>query len=300
MTYHKVTEGVSGSGSVAEFDTDWKEMGRSAAQNYFTRGPVTKQIQLSFKSQWEIYRDVMQSHGITGGKSLEPGSGRGSISLYFADAGFDVTLLDTSADALALAKEIFSANGLTASYVTADALKMPFPDNTFDAVVHVGLLEHFEEYEACLKEQVRVLRPGGVILADIVPGKWSVQRLARPGIFIFKLVERLYSRITGRPPAKKKSKLYRTNYGSDVYGRALEKLGCTDIEHSGMFPVPVFSYSPDFPFSPNHPAVERVLVFFMKLILGIRRLIWPKRHPWLCSERWGQHILVTARKLVRA
>jgi len=297
MTYHKVTEGVGAKGSVVEFDDSWKQFARETAQNYFTRGKVTKQIQLSFKSQWEIYQSFLKKYGLTNGKSLEPGSGRGSISLYFANAGYEATLLDTSQEVLNVAQEIFEANKLAANFVCGNALQMPFATDTFDVIVHVGLLEHFVDYEKCLAEQIRVLKPGGLLLANIVPGKWSVQRLARPGIFLFRIIHKIWSHIFSRNQVQKeKNPLYRTEHGSDVYISVLKKMGCVDIFSSGMFPVPVFSYSPEFPFSPNHPVVERTLVFFMRLFLGIRKFIWPHRHPWLCSEWWGQHVLVVARK----
>lgn len=297
MTYYKTTEGAGATGSISEFDTDWKQFAKENAQNYFSKGKLTKQIQLSFKSQWEIYESLIKKYGIINGRSLEPGSGRGSISLYFANAGYKATLLDTSQDALNIAKEIFSANNLTADYICGDVLAMPFPPNTFDVIVSVGLLEHFKDYEKCVSEQIKVLKPGGLFIANIVPGKWSVQRLAGPGILLFKIVYKLWSFVFMKSNIKKeKSKLYRTDYVSDVYVEVLKRLGCVDIFHSGMFPVPVFSYSPEFPFSPNHYAVERMLVFFMRAVLAIRKLIWPNRHPWLCSEWWGQHVLVVARK----
>ena len=297
MTYYKSTDGVGVTGSVTEFDDSWKQFVRETAQNYFTGGKVVKQIQQSFKNQWSLYELFMKKAGITGGKVLEAGSGRGSISLYFANAGFDATLLDTSQEVLNVAKEIFAANELKATYVCGDALKMPFVKNTFDVVISIGLLEHFEDYALGVSEQIRVLKPGGLFIANIVPGKWSVQRLYRPVNFIFKMAHRFWSFVRPSKEQKKvKSKLYRSDYGSAEYIEVLKKLGCEDIFHSGMFPVPSLSYSPGFPFSPNHPVVERTLVFLWSLVLWGRTLLWPGRSPWLCSEWWGQHILVVARK----
>lgn len=50
-----------------------------------------------------------------------------------------------------------------AHYVEGDALKLPFEDNSFDAVISYTVLEHVEP-AAFLAEQMRVLRPGGVCL----------------------------------------------------------------------------------------------------------------------------------------
>ena len=93
-----------------------------------------------------------------------------------------------------------------------------------------------------------------------------------------------------------KKPLYRNAYGSAVYVDVLKGLGA-DIEYQGgIFPVPSFSYSPEFPFTSLPPKIEKFLVWFWSGVLAIRKLLWPRRHPWLCSEIWGQSILVVARK----
>lgn len=45
--------------------------------------------------------------------------------------------------------------------VRGDALALPFPDESFDAVVCSEVLEHLPEYAGAIDEVVRVLRPGG-------------------------------------------------------------------------------------------------------------------------------------------
>jgi ubiquinone/menaquinone biosynthesis C-methylase UbiE len=48
-------------------------------------------------------------------------------------------------------------------FCAADATKLPFPDNTFDAVWSVYVLEHIPNPEAMLSEIRRVLKPGGSV-----------------------------------------------------------------------------------------------------------------------------------------
>lgn len=47
------------------------------------------------------------------------------------------------------------------SWVIADALHLPFADNSFDATISGFLLRNVPDLDAALDEQVRVLRPGG-------------------------------------------------------------------------------------------------------------------------------------------
>ena len=46
---------------------------------------------------------------------------------------------------------------------------MPYKDNTFDLTFSIGLLEHFDNYDEVIKEQVRVLAPGGMFIGYVVP-----------------------------------------------------------------------------------------------------------------------------------
>ena len=153
-------------GSVAEFNESWNVRAHEARQNYYTAGVPVNQIMLSFKNQWEVYRSFLGDIR-PGARSLEPGSGRGSISCYFAAAGYDAYLLDTSAEILRVAEDIFAENELAARFVPADCLAMPFLDGFFDVIVHCGLLEHFDDPRPVLAESLRLLKPGGLLWKTI-------------------------------------------------------------------------------------------------------------------------------------
>lgn len=51
-------------------------------------------------------------------------------------------------------------------FVQADARRLPFRDGAFDLAYSMGVLEHFDEGDRAtlIKEQSRVLRPGGLIM----------------------------------------------------------------------------------------------------------------------------------------
>lgn len=53
----------------------------------------------------------------------------------------------------------------------ANALHLPFADNTFDKVICSEVLEHIPDYQAVLTEIERVLKPGGHFVAS-VPRFW--------------------------------------------------------------------------------------------------------------------------------
>ncbi|MEL6150849.1 MAG: methyltransferase domain-containing protein [Chloroflexota bacterium] len=49
----------------------------------------------------------------------------------------------------------------------ANIYRMPYPDNTFDAVILSEVLEHLDDDVAGLREALRVLKPGGVVAITV-------------------------------------------------------------------------------------------------------------------------------------
>jgi len=44
---------------------------------------------------------------------------------------------------------------------------IPRPDNTFDVILCIAVLEHVENPEHCVREFFRVLKPGGIVIASV-------------------------------------------------------------------------------------------------------------------------------------
>jgi SAM-dependent methyltransferase len=111
-------------------------------------------------------REHLFTYVRTGTHVLEVGAGSGRDSAALARAGARVFLLDASAGALELAA-LTDGEFRGRSLVMGDALRSPFPDATFDVVFHQGLLEHFPDPLPLLRENRRLLKPGGILLVDV-------------------------------------------------------------------------------------------------------------------------------------
>lgn len=53
-----------------------------------------------------------------------------------------------------------------AHHAQADALNLPFPDNTFSTVLSQAVIEHVTDPQRYADEIVRVLRPGGLVYVE--------------------------------------------------------------------------------------------------------------------------------------
>lgn len=112
--------------------------------------------------------DTIAALGVAGKKICEVGCGTGKDSFKLAAMGARVTSVDFSLKALELVqKKAKVIDGPAPMLVAGDTLKLPFNDATFDVLFHQGLLEHFLDPVAVLKEQMRVVKPGGHILIDV-------------------------------------------------------------------------------------------------------------------------------------
>ncbi len=104
------------------------------------------------------------------------GEGRHVISAYL-EADVQSVGVDLSLDDLRTTREKFlpfeepqnSAKSFGLS--SANALELPFADDTFDKVICSEVLEHIPDYQGALREIERVLKPGGLFCAS-VPRRW--------------------------------------------------------------------------------------------------------------------------------
>jgi 2-polyprenyl-6-hydroxyphenyl methylase/3-demethylubiquinone-9 3-methyltransferase len=105
-----------------------------------------------------------------GPRVLDIATGGGFLANALAQEGFEVVGVDQSEDSLAVARSRDKTRSV--EYRHADALMLPFPDASFDAVCLMDFLEHVEDPEAAIAEATRVLRPGGLVFFHTFNRTW--------------------------------------------------------------------------------------------------------------------------------
>jgi SAM-dependent methyltransferase len=117
----------------------------------------------------QLYYRTALPGGLRGKDVLEVGSGRGGgasfLARYLEPAA--MTGVDFSPQAVSLSNSRHAGvPGLT--FKVGDAEHLPFPDQSFDAVVNVESSHCYGSMPAFVSEAARVLRPGGwFLIADL-------------------------------------------------------------------------------------------------------------------------------------
>jgi ubiquinone/menaquinone biosynthesis C-methylase UbiE len=160
-------------GSTEYFRRFWQH---ATAQDYaYPRVIPTTQWDLYEREKARLVMRFLQQAAKHTGYVLECGCGSAGMSVYLANQGYQVLATDISGEALHIARDNWMANASKTAaapftLAIADALHLPFTDAVFDVVMSYGLLEHFEEraLASSLQQMHRVLKPGGILLGDIV------------------------------------------------------------------------------------------------------------------------------------
>jgi len=160
------------------------------------------------------------------GPFLEVGCGRGDVSAYLANKGWQGAAIDFSDAAVAQA----SANLRAFPQITVAKQSLAEVTGTFDCIIMWDVLEHIDDDRGALRIVERLLRPGGQLLLAVPsnPREWRwdddfyghfrrytvadmTQKLTQAGIppqvfwdFTFPwfwLMRRMYTRIKSGAPA---------------------------------------------------------------------------------------------------
>ncbi len=165
-----------------------------------TRMNPWRSLRFRRTKEWALIR----RHVPAGAAVLDAGCGFGEWVCFLGQQGYRAEGLDFSSDLISRLRATYPQ----LTWQNGDVRHMPYADDAFDAVISWGVIEHDEDGPAeALREFLRVLKPGGVVIVT-VPLDSAAQRraadylyhsLAVPQVFFqyFMTAEELSSHVTG-------------------------------------------------------------------------------------------------------
>jgi len=131
---------------------------------YYARESQSDEAQGRFRRVRDTILRVMRNSA--GDRVLDVadiGCGAGTQSMIWAEAGHAVHALDVNEPLLQLGRDRAAQAGHSIDFRVGSATGLPWADESMDVCIALELLEHVADWEGCLDEFVRVIRPGGVL-----------------------------------------------------------------------------------------------------------------------------------------
>lgn len=129
----------------------------------------TDVFQLEFERSKEIIQRFLNASPLN---ILDAGGGTGVYSFWLKSLGHTVHLLDASKENIDEAlMQNKSAQHKLSSLIVGNSLDLPYNDETFDIVLLMGPLYHFQDKKdriKCYSEAYRVLKKNGLVIAATI------------------------------------------------------------------------------------------------------------------------------------
>jgi ubiquinone/menaquinone biosynthesis C-methylase UbiE len=178
-----------------------------------------------------------------GGTVLDIGCGPGVTVEHLVGQGCQFYGVDLSERMVAECQRVFG-HLETAAFSVGRIERLAFPDEFFDAVICMGVVEYIADDAAAVREMARVVKPGGTVLVSL-PNRWSPYRMWRR--HVFRPAAEAARRLLGRGP---RQGLFHREYRLGDYARLLAAHGLQAVEavyyNVKVVPSPVDEWLPGF------------------------------------------------------
>jgi ubiquinone/menaquinone biosynthesis C-methylase UbiE len=176
---------ISGVVRIAELDNYTKSFG--VQWNKFDKTQLDREDdKLRFSRERFFAETHWDKEDLSGKNVLEVGSGAGRFSqVVLKHTRAKLYSIDYSDAVTANYKNNQSISPERFHLFQASIYDMPFPNNSFDKVFCLGVLQHTPNFDASIKALVEKAKPGGQIVVDFYPikgwwSKWHAKYILRP------------------------------------------------------------------------------------------------------------------------
>ena len=94
------------------------------------------------------------------------GCGTGTQARLWAKLGHRVHAIDVNSALVDIGRSRADSEGFAIEFDVGSATELPYPDFSMDVALLPELLEHVANWQGCLNEAMRILKPGGLLYAS--------------------------------------------------------------------------------------------------------------------------------------
>lgn len=160
---------------IADYERIRTSEGRGSESEAFYLALPYRDTTARDRDQWRMRArsyDYIVRHLLAGSRVLDLGAGNGWMSYRLALAGYQpvaVDLLTNDRDGLGAARHYRTRLRTLFPRFQAEMRHLPFADAQFDAAVFNASFHYAEDAEACLREALRCLKVGGMLIIADTP-----------------------------------------------------------------------------------------------------------------------------------
>jgi 2-polyprenyl-3-methyl-5-hydroxy-6-metoxy-1,4-benzoquinol methylase len=133
--------------------------------DYYAQVSQTPETLLRFRAIRDTILRVGHRNGLSKGilEVADVGCGAGTQSLVWAELGHNVHGVDINQPLLELAQQRAVVEGHQIDFRLGSSTQVPWTSDSMDVCIVLELLEHVDNWEACIQECARIVRSGGVL-----------------------------------------------------------------------------------------------------------------------------------------
>ncbi len=188
---------------------------------------------------------VLQFFDRPGGRVLDVGCGPGVMALEIVERGCEFWGVDPSGKMLEICGQRFGGDGRM-HFQQGDAAKLALPDEFFDAVLCMGVIDAVPDRHQAVREILRVLKPGGTFIITFTnsasPYSWWKKHVFYDAVAAYRAVRSYFGRgrqrVTG-PPNPRGRTLYTKRKAHDLLRSAGAEVLATQGYYFNIFLAPL-------------------------------------------------------------
>lgn len=173
---------------MSRFESEWRARFERYAHLYVDEAQISGWSAEGLRRRVEMFQRLIRPPDPRSpAVALELGCGAGTYVRWLAGLGYRTIGLDYSL--ATLGRALAADTGGKGYYLAGEAYALPCRPQSVDLVVSIGVLQALSQPQRAIEEIARVLRPGGLLLIEVLNSEAVVAR-----------IRRVYQRLRGTPP----------------------------------------------------------------------------------------------------